>query len=145
MSAAHMVVYYSTATFEVTPNTVISHIGPILKTARAYNPQHGVTGALFFDHKYFMQVLEGDRENVSRTFTRVVPDRRHKDVVVVGAGPIKQRYFEDWSMGFFDGDRATVGIVNKYMNGRLFEPSRLTSADAFNFMLNLRDANKLTA
>ena len=49
-------------------------------------------------------------------------------------------------MGFFDGEQTTIGIVNKFMAGkRQFDPTQLTSAAAFNFMLALRDAEKLTA
>ena len=36
-------------------------LNAILATARKNNPAHGITGMLIYDHRYFLQAVEGDR------------------------------------------------------------------------------------
>ena len=70
----------------------------ILRMSRHNNAALGVTGALLFDPRYFAQVLEGERSNVSHLFCRICRDPRHDAVTVVEAKTIEARKFASWSM-----------------------------------------------
>jgi blue light- and temperature-responsive anti-repressor len=72
----------------------------IVSAARWRNKAENVTGALLFTGTGFVQVLEGAREVVERTFERIANDHRHADVTVLSFTPTQQRSFPDWSMGF---------------------------------------------
>lgn len=48
----------------------------------------------------FLQLLEGEKDQVMTTFNRIALDERHSHVVILGEGPIERRNFEDWDMGF---------------------------------------------
>lgn len=48
----------------------------------------------------FIQVLEGEKENVDYVFNIIKSDDRHLAVVVLSEGILKERYFKTWSMGF---------------------------------------------
>jgi hypothetical protein len=75
-------------------------IKAILGTARRYNKEANVTGALLFTASGFAQVLEGPRDVVERTFERISADPRHADVTMLCFTPTERRSFPDWSMGF---------------------------------------------
>ena len=77
-----------------------SELGRILAQSRAWNSAHGLTGVLLFSAGDIMQVLEGTREEVEYIFDRISRDARHANVLKLSDGPIAQRQFEQWSMGF---------------------------------------------
>jgi hypothetical protein len=72
----------------------------IVSAARFHNKAANITGALLFTGAGFVQVLEGAREVVERTFDRIAEDHRHTDVTVLSFTPALQRSFPDWPMGF---------------------------------------------
>lgn len=145
MSEVQMLVYYSEATFDFSTENVLAEVGSIMRASRKNNPRDDLTGALFLDQSYFLQVLEGGREQVSAAYSRIAPDPRHKNPVIIGAGPIKARVFGKWSMGFFDSDVATSRIVEQYTGSPKFDPKLLTSAAAFNMMQALLNSRKAAA
>jgi len=77
----------------------------ILASARRYNPQHGITGALFCDGSNYVQVLEGEASVVDTLFLHINDDPRHDDVVLLMREPIETRMFADWAMGFVEIER----------------------------------------
>lgn len=77
----------------------------IVKVSRENNQPVGLTGCLLYQDGYFMQLLEGRREDVLKLMERVSLDPRHKNVQIVAQGKEKRRLFLDWSMGFQDMSR----------------------------------------
>lgn len=77
----------------------------ILASARRYNPEHGITGALFCDGSNYLQVLEGEAAVVDALFLRINDDPRHDDVMLLVRERITQRIFGDWAMGFVEMER----------------------------------------
>jgi len=49
-----------------------------------------------------MQVLEGEKEAVSKLVETIGHDPRHKGVLVMLRGTSEDRLFPDWTMGFRD-------------------------------------------
>jgi Sensors of blue-light using FAD len=70
----------------------------ILATAQAHNRQHGISGVLCQGQGLYIQLLEGERSALNVLYTRIVADRRHKDVELLLQGEIASRRFPDWSM-----------------------------------------------
>jgi hypothetical protein len=76
----------------------VSGIQDIFAVARVRNKDLGVTGILYNDGAYFMQVLEGPYAAVEAVFSSIMVDRRHTDVVVVARDTLRQREFSDRDM-----------------------------------------------
>ncbi|MBN2858102.1 MAG: BLUF domain-containing protein [Candidatus Delongbacteria bacterium] len=72
----------------------------ILKFARKNNKAVNVTGMLLFDSGSFLQVLEGDEEELNKLFKTISKDKRHTDIVKIVNEAIPERKFKDWSMGY---------------------------------------------
>ena len=62
------------------------------------NKKSDVTGALFYLGGYFIQLLEGSRDAVSETFSRINSDSRHTDVEVFFSEEVTERIFPGWNM-----------------------------------------------
>ena len=74
-------------------------VDDILRVARHHNSPHKITGFLMYRHDLFLQVLEGDRRDLSRIYKKILTDKRHHGVVLVGCKKILMRHFGNWAMG----------------------------------------------
>lgn len=70
----------------------------ILKVARSRNAALGITGVLYCDGAYFVQLLEGPADAVQAVFASIQADPRHTDIRVVERGPAETRWFPSWHM-----------------------------------------------
>lgn len=70
----------------------------ILNQSRHNNAMDGITGLLWSDGTYFLQVFEGPEESVAATFDRIKADPRHEGLIVLIDRPTHAREFGDWSM-----------------------------------------------
>jgi len=65
----------------------------------------GVTGVLLASRTHFLQVLEGNFEDVNTVFRRIVRDDRHAELSIVAFSIVDARLFDGWGMrgiGAFD-------------------------------------------
>jgi len=92
----HRIVYLS----KRNPNLSSGDIAEILESSRRNNQRHDVTGMLIVSSTMFIQLLEGDEENVRKIFATVAQDQRHSDVRVIVDTKAPNRAFPDWTMGF---------------------------------------------
>jgi hypothetical protein len=69
-------------------------------SALRHNKGNSITGMLLFHKGAFLQVLEGDPQDVMTTYHRICHDTRHKDVRLLVEQPTKDRHFPNWLMGF---------------------------------------------
>jgi hypothetical protein len=72
----------------------------MLDQSRADNMKHNVTGVLLYLSGGFLQVLEGPKGDILRLYELIRNDDRNKDVDPINVGPIEEREFNGWSMGF---------------------------------------------
>ncbi|TDN40134.1 BLUF domain-containing protein [Hymenobacter sp. UV11] len=72
----------------------------LLERSRNFNGRHSITGILLYSDGRFVQLLEGDEQQVRQLYARIQQDPRHTQVVTVSEGPGPARRFADWSMGF---------------------------------------------
>ena len=77
-----------------------SELNVLLNGARKKNDQIHVTGLLLYVNGHFLQILEGNEEEVKHLIKRIKCDTRHANFNIVGSMNCKQRAFPKWSMGF---------------------------------------------
>ena len=103
----------------------------IQEQAERNNSRKGLTGVLLFNRDYFLQCLEGEREEVTHTFTVIATDDRHRQVNLLHATDIEERGYPDWSMGMLDGNSPSLRrTLDDLLPGGLFLPANLTAATA---------------
>ena len=90
------VVYGSSTPRPLSPDELLD----ILRVSRRNNAAVGVTGVLLYSGGNVMQVLEGPEAAVDEVYGRVARDPRHRGVLQLIRGPVAERSFPDWSMGF---------------------------------------------
>jgi Zn/Cd-binding protein ZinT len=64
------------------------------------NTAHTITGMLLYSNRRFLQVLEGDKKDVHKTFEHIKMDKRHDRVCLVSDEAISVKSFSHWNMGF---------------------------------------------
>jgi hypothetical protein len=127
--------YYS----KVVPGVSGDGVASILRAARKNNPNEGLTGILYTNGRWFLQILEGPRESVTRMFGILQNDKRHAGVTMVDLKHIEARSFGDWSMALIKSDPA-VGEIIKDMTGMdELDPSLLDYDHAHALLMRLGD------
>ena len=109
----------------------------ILDASRKNNEAQGITGALCYDPRAFLQCLEGPRNAVNALYNTIVKDGRHKDVTLVEYTDIHQRDFETWSMAFVRTDELDRQLLIKYSASRNFDPFDMSALQASAFIADL--------
>ena len=96
MASLFALTYLSIASRDLLPEELDS----ILLNARLFNAGEQVTGVLLYGDGRFFQLLEGTEASVRKAFDRVSTSQAHRGVRVLSKGPIAERFFESWHMGF---------------------------------------------
>lgn len=135
------VIYISKA---VTPlsGEALSHL---LQQSRRWNESVGITGMLLYIERHmmsqitgrFMQVIEGNESDIEPLFEKIKQDPRHHQIMLLQDGPIGQRSFDDWVMGFkvmgwqeYVDHPGYLDMDELFSNGEI----SLSSGVALNFM-----------
>lgn len=112
----HQLIYVSS----VAPASSGIDPAAILEVSRENNRRDGLTGLLYSDGRRFLQVLEGEAEQVDRTFARIEADRRHRAIVLLSHKEIDAREFGDWAMAHLlpgqDADRFVAQVSERVAN-----------------------------
>lgn len=106
----------------------------ILAVSRRKNAEAAITGALIASPDVFVQVLEGRRLAVSRTFARICRDERHYDVEILESGEVEYRVFGEWSMSFCDRSRIDDALTRRYRHGHALDLPRLSPSAMLGFI-----------
>jgi hypothetical protein len=72
----------------------------ILSISNINNSRNNITGLLLYSEGNFIQLLEGEEQNVKDTYDRISKDQRHKGITPIASGSIDKRNFPEWAMGF---------------------------------------------
>ena len=122
-------VYVSSAVTPFSP----AELADLLSISHKNNASLGITGMLLYKDGNVMQVLEGEQTAVLDLYSKIRRDPRHRGVLTLLQGPVEERQFPAWSMGFRDlraGDvDATPGyseFLNTPLTGKEFssDPTR---------------------
>ena len=106
----HYLIYVSQAAHPMSQ----TELAEILAKSRDYNTTDNITGLLIYkldpdtDRGNFMQLLEGEKNQLDDAFRRICDDKRHHTKVVLEEGEIAERHCPDWTMGFRDIDTSEL-------------------------------------
>ncbi|MBC7912911.1 MAG: BLUF domain-containing protein [Pyrinomonadaceae bacterium] len=90
----------------------------ILTVSRSNNSQERVSGVLIYCDGNILQVLEGSKESVYKTYDKIKKDPRHTDLIILQSRDISERNFEDWSMGFRASTKSEFEELEGYLDLR---------------------------
>lgn len=90
----NQLVYLSQATRKMSSEELNS----ILKVAQDNNKSIDVTGSLFYNGGWFLQVLEGPPATLSSLYKKIEKDTRHKNSRILYNEKADFRLFSRWSM-----------------------------------------------
>jgi len=72
----------------------------ILTSSKRNNVVRAVTGLLLFDGHRYIQILEGEAENVDQLYDVITKDPRHQQIELLHKGGIASCAFENWRMAY---------------------------------------------
>lgn len=81
-----------------------AELNEILSVAQKNNKNIDVTGSLFYNGGWFLQVLEGPKATLDTLYKKVEKDTRHKNSRVLYNEPAKFRLFSRWNMNMTNLD-----------------------------------------
>lgn len=96
--------------------TIMNHqeLIDLLSKAREKNSRLGITGLLLYKDGNFIQLLEGPSEAVHELYNTILQDPRHHRIMLMDEGPLTERQFGTWNMGFRDLNDPTVHAIPGY-------------------------------
>lgn len=96
----NQLIYISQATRKMSNSELLQ----IHTTAQQNNAKIDVTGSLFYNGGWFLQVLEGPIETLQGLYNKIEKDPRHKNSRVLYNEPAKFRTFTRWTMNMTNLD-----------------------------------------
>jgi hypothetical protein len=73
----------------------------LLRQCREFNSSKDISGLLLHGYGHFLQVLEGESDEVlDLYYSKIAKDTRHQEVTVLHQDLVPKRLFRDWSMAF---------------------------------------------
>jgi Sensors of blue-light using FAD len=90
--------YVSTAAIEFGAGDLIK----LLIEARDSNHEHHITGILIYENERFLQVLEGDINEVKTLYQNICRDGRHHHIKTIASKTVAKREYPKWAMAFAD-------------------------------------------
>jgi len=109
----------------------------IVKVSEKNNPGLGITGALCYDARYFLQYLEGPRDAINQLYRKIAADARHDSVTLLDYTDISQRQFEDWSMAYIRASDLNKSVIRKFGRSDTFDPYNMTAEQALGFITTI--------
>ena len=124
----HQVIYTS----EIPPETredLPGVLAEIVSGAIRKNVSLGVTGMLLTSNNYFLQLLEGQEDDVEQTIRRIMLDYRHDNVQVIHKTRTMTRVCPEWHM-CAPGLSLQKGALSDILHRANFSPDTISGAMA---------------
>lgn len=96
----YYLIYLSAAKTPLSDKELLAHIDKI----RQNNKKKTITGILMYADGNFLQLLEGEYQNVQQLFKLIQQDKRHHYITKIKEGYEKERFFVDCPMAFYSPD-----------------------------------------
>ncbi|MDF1691947.1 MAG: BLUF domain-containing protein [Zhongshania sp.] len=116
----------------------------LLRQSQAKNCDLDISGMLLYKGGNFMQMLEGDEKTVRELYATIKNDERHKNVLTIITGNLKERNFIGWSMGFQNMDKvADLQTYDNYIKDNLtLYPFKGDAEQAYEFISHFNASNR---
>lgn len=109
----------------------------ILNTSRTNNAAKDITGILCYDPLFFLQCLEGPKDEVNALYRQILRDERHSDVLLLGYKDVRERAFGNWTMAFVKRSEIDPATLLAFAKGEKFDPYVLSCERASEFLLTV--------
>lgn len=119
----------------------IEDVKDIVAKAIKRNAQNDITGLLCFNRNYFLQCIEGEREVVNKTFSKICADTRHEKVTMLSYEEITEREFTDWAMEYVPESQVSMALTRKYSASCIFNPFEMSGPSSHMFIKAIRGAS----
>jgi hypothetical protein len=93
---------------EAAPGLAAAELEGMLAESRIRNRAHGISGVLVYVEGAFLQILEGEKNDVLDLMGRIEKDPRHHDLKVFYEQDVDERAFSSWSMAYLSPSAAEV-------------------------------------
>lgn len=90
----NQLVYISQSTKKMS----LEELNDIQKISKINNEPIDVTGSLFYNGGWFLQILEGPSATLKKLYQKIEKDTRHKNSRIIYDAPATFRTFARWSM-----------------------------------------------
>jgi hypothetical protein len=95
-----------------------SLVNEIIRSSEIHNKDDSITGVLLATESHFLQVIEGEFEEINSLFLRIARDSRHEDLQLISFSCVESRLFGDWAMhgiGIFDFNaELSAALIQKW-------------------------------
>lgn len=115
-------IYCSTAHSD----TSFEMIEAILNIAKSRNKEFDVSGMLIFNGTYFLQCIEGPKEQIETLYNNIFKDDRHFNIKKLDQKKIEKRDFGNWSMGYYN----STNQINEFIKHNDFDPYNISFEEA---------------
>ena len=88
--------YSSTSVSKLGTTGMPDNLSSLVKSSKERNVKHGITGALYYSHGRYLQIIEGESKAVDRLMVNILKDNRHEDCLIQIDTKIEQRIFPVW-------------------------------------------------
>ena len=119
-----------------------SVVKSIIQVAEKNNKDNNLTGVLFFSTKFFMQCLEGSREEVNKIYEKICRDERHHKFLIMDYRYIVKRDFPNWGMGVANFKKVNQEHYASY-GLSTFDPYVIEPLAARGFLKDLYDQSNI--
>jgi hypothetical protein len=140
----YRLIYSSQASYKLSSQD----LKDIAEVSQKHNQPDGITGLLCYNNSMFLQILEGEQQQVSKTYHRIVRDKRHHTPILIECVPIKNRLFEVWSMQTISltelADSQINILILKYSGSPKFNPNGMSPEQCLNFMQEVANIYELS-
>lgn len=117
----------------------------LLQTARVKNAENNITGMLLYSEGTFMQVLEGEKEDLQRVYNYILADLRHRNIIVMITGMLNERIFSKWSMSFASVNADVLEMIEGYSNpANINFTNDVDNHPTVNMIKTFADSNRLS-
>ncbi|MDN5286053.1 MAG: hypothetical protein JWR38_2327 [Mucilaginibacter sp.] len=117
-------------------------LADLLRVSRNKNKKHHVTGILLYCQGTFMQVLEGEKNNVDVIYKAIELDKRHKNIIKLSTGIITKRNFPDWSMAFASVNAEKLQEIEGFLSLSSENQTDMPDHITVNMLKTFADCNK---
>ena len=91
----HLIVYTSELAGQGDINSILKDI---VSVSKQKNPEHDITGLLFYHNQRFLQIIEGEQGELENLMAVLEQDTRHKNIERIIDRDIRKRGFGQWNM-----------------------------------------------
>jgi hypothetical protein len=121
---------------------VVDSINSSLPEFQVRNRGLGLGGMILSHSCFFLQLIEGHREQVNAIYSRIVTDPRHENVTLIRYNEVRALEFKDWNFAIIDADNQNLNHdCAEFLSHMIPDVSRITSElSSSNAMAILRKA-----